>query len=96
MDQSEQEVTGGIDLTLLLQRPNPAEEIVPPQLPETSAADYARYKQGSENQPFKLHLSFEELNSTVRTIAQDIPLYTGLPDESDEENFPSCQFPNRW
>lgn len=85
MDQSEQEVTGGIDLTLLLQRPNTAEEIVPPQLPETSAADYARYKQGSENQPFKLHLSFEELNSTVRTIAQDIPLYTGLPDESDEE-----------
>lgn len=80
-----EDISDGIDTKLLWERPDASQEIVPPKLPEISYSEFARYKQESANQPFKLYLSFDELNSTVRTIAEEIPLYTGFQAESDEE-----------
>lgn len=75
-----------IDVELLKAKPDSAaNEVVSTDVPKvsmqptTKAAEY----------PFKLHLSFDELNSTARTIAQEIPLYTGMQtEENDSEGLP--------
>lgn len=83
--ESEDVNDDGIDLKLLLQRPAPSEEITPPTFPESSRADYERHLKEGPLNPFKLTLSFEELNFTERTIAKDIPLYTGIDYQDNGE-----------
>lgn len=80
-----QDGSEGVDTELLLEKPGPSMEIDPQPASEDTARCGAKHNRNFTNQPFKLHLSFDELNSTVRSIAQDIPLYTGVPAESDDK-----------
>lgn len=66
-----------IDMKLLLSKSDPNTEFSPPELPSTSEAEY---KAALDKRPsfFKMHLSFDELNSLERKIVEDIPLYMGV------------------
>lgn len=69
-----------IDISLLMKRIDPLEEIKPLILPTPSEQDY-RLRVEKNPTPFKLVLSFDELNSLERSIAQDIPLYLGVQED---------------
>lgn len=78
-----------IDVQLLIKGPGSPKEILTTDGSKNSNDQQEDTKKYSAQYPFKLHLSFDELNTTARTIAEEIPLYTGTQVESnDSENLP--------
>lgn len=71
VEDIEIEEVDSIDISKLLERPNPMDEIIPPDLPETSIEEYNKYK--SEVTPFKLLIDTNELNPNDKTLLDNIP-----------------------
>ncbi|QLG72046.1 hypothetical protein HG535_0C04000 [Zygotorulaspora mrakii] len=70
-----------IDTALLLKETDSSK--APLDLVELCSNEATQTKQSSAASPFKLTISFDELNSTERTIAEDIQLYTGVKSMKD-------------
>lgn len=72
-----------IDISLLLQRPNPEDEIVPPTLPQYTAEDLE--KAGiltKDNNPFKTHVTLKDLKKLDQSIVLNLPKFTAFDDDA--------------
>ncbi|QLL33172.1 hypothetical protein HG536_0E00830 [Torulaspora globosa] len=72
-----------IDVELLKKGSDSQKEHFPTELTKDSTNEKEDDGKRFSQYPFKLHLSFDELNKTARTIAQEIPLYIGTQTESN-------------
>lgn len=75
----------GISTDLLLKRLDTSDEVALPNLQKSPPYKCKGIKSDNSWQPFKVKLSFDELNSTERTIAKDIPLYMGIRETWDSQ-----------
>ncbi|KAG0663639.1 chromatin modification- protein VID21 [Monosporozyma unispora] len=67
-----------IDISKLLERPDPSQDITPKSLPKFSLEEYEKSMAERKIKPFKLQLSLSEFESTERNIADQIPIYMGV------------------
>ncbi|QLQ80729.1 hypothetical protein HG537_0E00820 [Torulaspora globosa] len=72
-----------IDVELLKKGPDTEKEYSSTDLTKESTKEKEDKRKVYSQYPFKLHLSFDELNKTAGTIAQEIPLYIGTQTESN-------------
>lgn len=81
-----------IDISKLLERPDPYQEVIPKSLPQFSIEDYERSLAEREVKPFKLQLSLSEFGSTERNIADQIPIYMGIDKRDGVKKSPEIPF----
>lgn len=72
-----------IDVELLKKGADSGEDDSPTDLTKDSTNGNDNNRKTFSQYPFKLHLSFDELNKTARTIAEEIPLYVGTQTENN-------------
>lgn len=71
-----------IDISKLLQRPNPEDEIVPPTLPEFTAEDLEKAGiSTTDNSPFKAHININNLKKIDQSIIRNLPKFTAFDDD---------------
>ncbi|SCU85743.1 LAME_0D02586g1_1 [Lachancea meyersii CBS 8951] len=80
--------TETIDISELLKRPDPSNDIQSLKLPEIDVNSYVRDKQ-TRPSPFKLHVSLDEFNHVERKIIDDLNVLSGTSDleKAHEESF---------
>lgn len=71
-----------IDISKLLERPDPNAEIVAPTLPQYTAEDLAKLKvSASSNSPFKLHVNVNDIKKIDQSIIRNLPKFTAFDDD---------------
>lgn len=81
-EQEFEEETDTIDISKLLQRPDPNDEIVPPQLPIFTADDLAKIGKSSiSNSPFKLHVNVNDIKKIDQSIIRNLPKFSAFDED---------------
>lgn len=71
-----------IDISKLLQCPDPSQEIVPPKLPVYTAQDLAELGVSTKsNSPFKLHVNINDIKKIDQSIIRNLPKFTAFDDD---------------
>ncbi|CCH45492.1 hypothetical protein BN7_5074 [Wickerhamomyces ciferrii] len=81
---SEDQEIDSIDISKLLKRPNPNEDIKPVKLPELTLKDFKKIKQEDSPSPFKLNLTTDELNDQNRTLLDEMPVFQSFDKYDDK------------
>lgn len=77
-----QEEPEAIDISKLLERPDPNAEIVPPKLPEYTAEELAKLGLSTtSNSPFKLHVNVNDIKKIDQSIIRNLPKFTAFDDD---------------
>ena len=87
-DSTEGDVTTEkfIDISELLKRPNPSEEInFLSNLPTATREEYDSYLKTDSPYPFKLTLGEEDLSRLENTLLEELPTYNGLEEDAQDE-----------
>lgn len=78
----EEPESDAIDVSKLLERPDPSQEIVPPILPEYTAQDLADLGISiKSNSPFKLHVNVNDIKKIDQSIIRNLPKFTAFDDD---------------
>lgn len=78
-----------IDISKLLERPNPTDEIIPPTLPTFSDADLeAMGVSLTSRGPFKTHISLKDLKKLDQSIILNLPKFTAFDDDAVGQQYP--------
>ncbi|OWB52360.1 hypothetical protein B5S27_g3935 [[Candida] boidinii] len=68
-----------IDISKLLERPDPETEIVPKSLPEFSKEEFLRVRKEEVGvEPFKLFAQYEVFNTTEKTLLDNLRIYSAF------------------
>ncbi|KAK7686795.1 hypothetical protein QCA50_009867 [Cerrena zonata] len=79
---SDKESISAIDVKLLLSRPNPRDEIVPPKLPKVTEEDLQRLgKNREKNGIFKLNADINDMKKIDQSIIKNLPKFTAFDDD---------------
>jgi chromatin modification-related protein VID21 len=70
-----------IDISKLLKRPNPEDEIIAPDLPEVSLEDYLDYKETQS--PFKLSIDTNEMKPNDKSLIDNLPIFSSFQNFDD-------------
>lgn len=81
-EEPEAEEPETIDITKLLERPDPNAEIEPPELPQYTAEDLAKLGVSvTSNSPFKLHVNVNDIKKIDQSIIRNLPKFTAFDDD---------------
>lgn len=81
-----------IDISKLLERANPADEIVPPALPTFSESDLqAMGVSPASRGPFKTHITLKELKKIDQSIILNLPKFTAFDDDVIGQQHPALK-----
>lgn len=88
-EKPEEEVElSSIDVKLLLSRPKPEDEIVPPNLPTFTEDDLKEMGRDSKDSaPFKLHANLNDLKKIDQSIIKNLPKFTAF--DNEDSNMPA-------
>lgn len=88
-EKPEEEVElSSIDVKLLLSRPKPEDEIVPPSLPTFTENDLKEMGRDSKDSaPFKLHANLNDLKKIDQSIIKNLPKFTAF--DNEDSNMPA-------
>lgn len=70
-----------IDISKLLERPDPSQEIVHHELPEYTAEDLAKLGISTRSSPFKLHVNVNDIKKIDQSIIRNLPKFTAFDDD---------------
>ncbi|KAL3235089.1 Chromatin modification-related protein EAF1 [Nakaseomyces bracarensis] len=84
--KTEENVEDTINISELLKRPNPNDEIIPKELPKISEEDYKYYIEQQKPRMFKLSFSDKELSKVESSILAQLPVYYGLDEKTHNFN----------
>lgn len=80
--EAEEEETPSIDVSKLLERPNPADEIPPLSVPELSAEQLKEAGYDHKNSsPFKTHVDINDLKKLDQSILRNLPKFTAFDNQ---------------
>lgn len=81
-----------IDISKLLERANPSDEIVPPSLPTFSKSDLeAIGVSPTNNSPFKTHINLKDLKMIDLSIILNLPKFTAFDDDIIGQQHPALK-----
>lgn len=72
-----------IDISKLLQRPDPSTEFSPPTLPEVTPEDFLNAQESSQSM-FKVSIDLDSLNAQNRTLLEELPAFSSFEHFDDK------------